>query len=66
MKHVYIRLKQDLSDTQRLILQACLGSDFRKEVISLVRIREGGEAFISLFETPEEALRVEEWRLQGE
>lgn len=47
----------------RIALQACLGSDPVREVLSLLR----GEAWdcpIALFETPKEAARVLAWRTQ--
>lgn len=63
--HVYIQMEGPLTDCMRLILQACLGSDPRKEIISFIRLQEGSSSFISLFETPSEANRVREWRVNN-
>jgi hypothetical protein len=63
--HIYLQLKQTISTEERLILQLSLGSDPRKELISLIRIKEETDPFITLFETPSEALKVTEWRREG-
>lgn len=63
--HMYIQLGQAMNDHERLILQACFGSDPRKELISLIRLQEGSKSFISLFETQPEANRVREWRVNN-
>lgn len=60
-RHTYLRLDRDFSRQERIALQACLGSDPVREVLSLLR----GEAWdvpIALFETPMWAKKVEEWR----
>lgn len=62
-KHVYIRTKKSISRCWRLTIQAALGSDPIKEVLSALRDMQGvGEASTTLFETPSEAERVRAWR----
>jgi hypothetical protein len=65
-KHRYYKLESPLDPTERLLLQACLGSDPLREVLSLLRLKEGSEAVTVLFETPHEAARVIRWRKQNE
>ena len=50
--HVYLRASRDLSDIERIALQACLGSDRVREFLSLMRIWEGGEG-TTFFENPD-------------
>lgn len=63
-KHVYLRLNRKLSPLTRLVLQAVLGSDPVKEALTLLRIRAGGTGAVALFETPQQAARVRQWRSQ--
>jgi hypothetical protein len=68
-KHVYLALIAlrpglELTPAMRVVIQTCLGSDPKREFLSMLRIvggaEEGSEG--ALFETAEEAKRVEEWR----
>lgn len=61
-KHVYLRLDRNISPLTRLVLQAVLGSDPVKEALTLLRIRAGGTGAVALFETPEQAEQVRQWR----
>jgi hypothetical protein len=65
-RHRYYKLEAPLDPTERLLLQACLGSDPLREILSLLRLKEGSEAVTVLFETPHEAARVIRWREQHE
>jgi hypothetical protein len=60
--HVYLRLAAPITWSERIALQAILGSDPVKEIISLMRLRENWEYYSMCFETAEEAKRVEAWR----
>jgi len=53
-----------MSPLVRIALQACLGSDPVKEVLSLMRC-EAWDAPIAMFETPTEYAKVEKWRAEG-
>lgn len=55
-KHLYFRLKHPWTDEQRLLMQACLGSDPLKEVLNIL-----GEP-LAMFETPAEAIMLKAWR----
>jgi hypothetical protein len=48
-KHVTIALTESLSTERRIALQAMLGSDSRREMLSLARLDEGQERPILLF-----------------
>lgn len=63
-QHVYIKTAFDLNEYDRLIIQLALGSDKIKEMLSLIRLREGSESCCALFETPKEARKVEQWRVK--
>lgn len=62
--HLYLRTDRNIIPHQKPLLQAVLGSDPVKEMLTGLRIDAGTEvdAAICLFETTEEALRVEKWR----
>lgn len=62
--HLYLRLDRPVTPHERIALQACLGSDPVREVLSLLRLMQGGEpaAVTALFETEEEARKVAAWR----
>lgn len=60
--HLYIKLDVTLGPLQRICLQACLGSDPVREVLSMIRLNGGSNAPTALFETPAQALRVNAWR----
>lgn len=51
-RHVILRANQALSETERIALQACLGSDLMRELFSLVRVWRG-ETATTLYEDPE-------------
>lgn len=38
-RHVYIDLSMELSATERIAWQACLGSDRRRELLSMLRVK---------------------------
>lgn len=59
--HRYIRLSKPVYQKDRLLLQAALGSDGKREIISLCRIPSGLEPIGCLFETPEEYIRVKKY-----
>lgn len=72
-KHMYLRMDFSgdeltlfgfipINKEAKIALQALLGSDPVKELLSLARVRIGSTAPIALFETDTEAKRVEEWR----
>jgi hypothetical protein len=73
-KHVYMQLNRPLEPVERVALQACLGSDPVREVLSFLRGNSwdfidfvNGEAVWSaMFETPDQAARVEQWRKDRE
>ncbi len=51
--HVYIRIDRDLTPIERVALQACLGSDRKRELLSTLRIWYTNRAPTVLFERPE-------------
>jgi hypothetical protein len=51
-QHVVIRMGRDVTDEERILLQACLASDPLREMLSLMRLRRGDEAPTILFEKP--------------
>lgn len=55
--HFWLKLKQETTSTERLCLQAALGSDALKEVLSLFERT-------TMFETREAANQIEVWRLK--
>ena len=55
-KHVYIKLSKTLNYFHAICLQAAMGSDPIREVISVFR------DYSALFETESEVPRVEKWR----
>jgi hypothetical protein len=61
-KHVYLTANRSLSDSERIILQACLGSDPVREVLSMIRIACGSTAPTALFEKKTQAARVKLWK----
>jgi hypothetical protein len=63
--HVYLQVNQPIDIFERLIVQACMGSDPVKEVLSYLRMLVGNchrTAACALFETPDMALLVQDWR----
>lgn len=61
-EHFYFKLEVPLTITERLCVQAILGSDPIKEALSLIRHMNSSEAPICLFETATESERVRQWR----
>jgi hypothetical protein len=53
-KHVYLRLPRHLTNTERIALQATLGSDRKRELLSLLRVWGGNSEPTLLFENPTE------------
>lgn len=60
--HVYLHTTFPLDHLTRIALQAMLGSDPIKELLSLRRLEEGSTIPVLLFELPDQAKLVEEWR----
>jgi hypothetical protein len=52
--HVVLEFDRDLTPTERLVLQACLGSDRKRELLSLLRIWLVPEAPPTVFFEPKE------------
>ncbi len=63
-RHLYIRLSRNISNVTRIALQACLGSDPVREVLSIIRKLEGSDAPTALFETKKELKKVKAWRTE--
>lgn len=61
--HVYVRLTHPVSEVERIALQAALGSDPTREALSMAYHFKALEPTTVFFETPEQAERVEQWRL---
>lgn len=64
-KHAYVRLSKPLGLMERIGLQAVLGSDRKREALSILELLKGYEEPTVLFETPEGHSAVVKW-LQGE
>lgn len=60
-KHIYVRVSKDMTAMERIAIQACLGSDPVREVLSVLRV-EAWDCPSALFETPEWADKVQKWR----
>lgn len=60
--HVYFRLDREFTPLQRIALQACLGSDPTREVLSIIRDDAQSNYPTAMFETTDEAIKVESWR----
>lgn len=61
-RHVYIRLARPYPELVRIALQACLGSDPTREMLSALQSEVGMPAAVALYETATEAPKVEAWR----
>lgn len=48
--HVYLRFQQPLEPMERIALQACMGSDRKREVLSILRCFTGNTAPTVFFE----------------
>lgn len=66
--HVWIKMDFVItSEDERAAFQAALGSDPMREVLGLWRNRrQGTQVVFAMFETPEEAVKVEKWRKRFE
>lgn len=53
--HAYIRVNKPLTLQQRIMFQACLGSDRKRELLSLMRQCRGESTPVLLFETKQYA-----------
>ncbi len=49
--HIIIRLKEEITPTERILLQAALGSDGKREILSFKRIKTGDPTPTLFFET---------------
>lgn len=49
-KHIYVRLEKPITATERLVFQAALGSDPKREILSLARLKRGEPNPTLLFE----------------
>jgi hypothetical protein len=78
-KHLYLRFDAPIPEIDKVFIQICLGSDMVKELLSFMQIKKNErcvltdpyeystdlyECPIALFETREEAKRVDSWRLE--
>jgi len=52
-KHIRVHLPHKFSAIERVLLQACLGSDLKRELISMKRVQDGEENVIVFFEKKE-------------
>lgn len=50
-RHVHLRFDRPLKTLERIVIQACLGSDPVREILSLLRHNEGSDYCTALFET---------------
>lgn len=48
--HIVVCLERNVTDEERILLQACLASDPLREMLSLMRLRAGDEAPTIFFE----------------
>ncbi len=48
--HIYVTLKEPITNAERIALQAALGSDPKREILSLARLRRGETTPTLLFE----------------
>lgn len=64
--HAYVALDVDITDYERLIIQAALRSDPVRDVLSMLRLREGKQEHyhMALFETEDQAKLVRKWRVR--
>ncbi len=53
-KHAYVKLGRRVGVSERIALQAALGSDWRRELFSILRLNRGNEHATLLFEIPSE------------
>ncbi len=60
--HYYVKLDKPMQVLQRMIVQAAMGSDPIREVLSMVRHSHKSPQPLALFEKPAEYMRVLAWR----
>lgn len=60
--HVYIKLNRSLTGFERIVVQALMGSDRVREVLSALQLQAGSKGCTCLFETQEEYSDVYKWR----
>lgn len=61
--HIYVWIDRVLDEFSRVALQACLGSDSKREILSWMRRADGeGAATTCCFETEQEFDRIVRWR----
>lgn len=63
-RHAYMRLTKALPVDERIALQAQLGSDPVREVLGTLRAHKTETAATVLFELPDQARLVDQWRLR--
>lgn len=65
--HAYIQMNIDISDYERIVIQAALRSDPVRDILSMLRLRDGnqGDYHMALFETEEQAELVRKWRMEN-
>lgn len=64
--HLYLCLRDSLSAEARIALQASLGSDPKREILTLRNLRDQRAYPLFLYEKPEEAAKVHHLSLAGE
>lgn len=60
--HVYVWMLEPLHEVTRVALQAILGSDWKKEALSLGRLKTHGPGAVVLFEVPGVEHKEFTWR----
>jgi hypothetical protein len=61
-RHLYIKLSRSYPELVRIALQAVLGSDPTRELLSALQSEVSMPAAVALFETANEAEKVKLWR----
>jgi hypothetical protein len=57
--HITVTLAREFIATERLLLQALLGSDPKRELLSWLQLQRGAEVTTCFFERPEDAVLTE-------
>lgn len=52
-RHVILEANRDFTPIERIAIQACLGSDRKRELLSLIRVMTGGPLPATVFFEPE-------------
>ena len=58
-RHIYLKTEYQFSPQERICIQASMGSDRKRELLSLRNLKENRELPMFLYETPESARTVE-------